>query len=837
MPSPLPSAAPASSIDARAIAEHTFGTHRRGFAPDEVRAYLQSLADQVQALQQYIAHLEQEAPVAPAQPAPAADPPALDAHTVTRLVGEETGRVLETAREAANEIRTKAEDNAARMVRDASEEANATRVGADEYAARLRREAEEEATATRANADLYATELRRATDAEVAERKAQLAEEDDEARRAAEARAAEVHAEADAYAERVRTEADEYAAAVRTAGDEAAQRIRAGAEVEAARIQEEAAAAAAVVREDAERLFSVRSDEADAEAARIRDDAIAERDSILGEVEGVVDQARADADQLIRQAEAVRARVLHDLARRRKQSKAHLEQLEAARSRLLAAYDLVRTTADEATRELTVVLPEARAAAGDALRRAQAEAEPTDAQLEAEVAAARDLDPHLGVGEIDHGDEPHVDDDLHAGELAAIHADADAEGSGELEGGPGGHGPVAFDEGPAVIGDNAMLRDADEAERHRGGLFGRRRRDRPGVEHGVILAPAEAAPAEDVAAPAAEGPVVAMAEAPAIDDLFARLRASQDTSEPAAAPDAPTETVAPELEAPAESDAPAHDAAVESDAPAASHDDGDVVPDQVKASTEAAAAAEASADEAVDSAESEEPPEPVVAWRMERDRALAAFEQRLGRKLKRTLADEESELLDRLRTGKGRPEPDAVLVDVSEGRAGYVDASLPLLREAAAEGDANVEAIGAGPSTTGRGTTDVRALAEELAADICEHLRPRVERIIADAADGDDPPDELELADHVRAAYREWRTQRLNDVVRHVLLAAFQLGLFDGVPDGAALHWVVDDSGTPCPECADNVLGGAVVRGEPFPTDHLHPPAHQGCRCFLFASP
>ena len=47
------------------------------------------------------------------------------------------------------------------------------------------------------------------------------------------------------------------------------------------------------------------------------------------------------------------------------------------------------------------------------------------------------------------------------------------------------------------------------------------------------------------------------------------------------------------------------------------------------------------------------------------------------------------------------------------------------------------------------------------------------------------------------------------------------------------LRWLVDNGGSPCPDAEDNSLAGLVVRGEPFPTGHCHPPAHPGCRCLL----
>jgi hypothetical protein len=47
------------------------------------------------------------------------------------------------------------------------------------------------------------------------------------------------------------------------------------------------------------------------------------------------------------------------------------------------------------------------------------------------------------------------------------------------------------------------------------------------------------------------------------------------------------------------------------------------------------------------------------------------------------------------------------------------------------------------------------------------------------------------------------------------------------------LIWTVDPSAPACPDCDDNVLGGAVDAGSEFPTGDTYAPAHPGCRCLL----
>ncbi|MGH9138944.1 MAG: hypothetical protein ACRD0G_18180, partial [Acidimicrobiales bacterium] len=130
-------------------------------------------------------------------------------------------------------------------------------------------------------------------------------------------------------------------------------------------------------------------------------------------------------------------------------------------------------------------------------------------------------------------------------------------------------------------------------------------------------------------------------------------------------------------------------------------------------------------------------------------------------------------------------------------------------------------------SGTAEASADVAAVAAELAAAVCDPLRGRLHAVLDGADDDADA-----AADGIRAAYREWRS-RLPDVGEHHAAAAYGLGVYDAAPDGARLRWLVDDGGSPCPDCDDNALAGAVVKGEPYPTGQVVPPAHAGCRCLL----
>jgi DivIVA domain-containing protein len=180
-----------SPLDATGIARRHFSTVRKGYDPTEVRAFLHELSEIVGRLQRGEAHQLDRAERAEARAQLAEQ---LDEHRLVELLGAETARVLEAAREASGDIRAKAEESAARMVRDAQADAHtileqAERDGADRQRAivseaeQLHRDAEAILERRRVEGQELADEIRRAAEAE---RERMLAE-GEQARAAAEA--------------------------------------------------------------------------------------------------------------------------------------------------------------------------------------------------------------------------------------------------------------------------------------------------------------------------------------------------------------------------------------------------------------------------------------------------------------------------------------------------------------------------------------------------------------------------------------------------------------------------------------------------------------------------
>jgi len=128
-----------------AVADANFGTARRGFEQQEVRDFLRMVAAELARLQERERFLERE--LRSAQPPAAADVPAIDEDTATRLLGEETARILTMARESGAHIKERAEEGAARLLRESTDEANRQRQEAEVEAARRRSDASADAEA------------------------------------------------------------------------------------------------------------------------------------------------------------------------------------------------------------------------------------------------------------------------------------------------------------------------------------------------------------------------------------------------------------------------------------------------------------------------------------------------------------------------------------------------------------------------------------------------------------------------------------------------------------------------------------------------------------------
>lgn len=627
-----------------------------------------------------------------------------------------------------------------------------------------------------------ADDLREARDREAALR-AQLESAEARAEAAAHPDEAQLTAALGEETARVLLAAREAAAEIRSKGEESVARLLREAQDDASRMKaeaetilsqrtKEAETAAALIREAAEAELAEVKTQAEAAVAELRATGEAAANEARLEVERIRADAAAQAEEVLETAKAqgrdmvdeailVRTRVLEDLSRRRKVALVQVERLQAGRDRLIESYDTVRRTLAEATEELQGSLVAAKREADAAARRVESEPEPTAAELEAEVDAAREAG--LPLVRNDAPDEP-FDEELPEGDMVPIDPSAEFEEVRVIETGADQiEQPVAVEdreELEEVVADVVVIEDVTVVD------------DAVVVDETVVLIDETEDDAPDVD----------------VDDLFARIRAAR-----------------------ADEVAKAHevlgDTQTEREANPVANPDLDV---EAPTPSDATAANDITPPPAT-------PDEQALLER--RDAATDAAEQKATRKLKRVLADEQNEVLDRLRRNAKAKITD-VLPAPDEHAARYADAALPALNEAAQAGASFYGGNGS--------ATSVEKLATQLGEALAHPLRERVSDSIRDAGGDDDA-----LADGVRAAYRDWKSHRIGMQTRDVVFAAFNLGLYDATAEGTTLRWLVDDGGSPCPDAEDNSLAGLVVKGEPYPTGHCHPPAHPGCRCLL----
>jgi len=574
----------------------------------------------------------------------------------------------------------------------------------------------------------------------------------------------------------------EHAARLLAGARDTALSITSEAREQAEAAQRDADLRFAGMAEEADGLLARRVAEADASAASIRQAAEAKADA---QIESATEQGR----DMVAEARAVRERMLGDLTRRRRVAQVQIEQLRAARERLVAAYEVVRRTVDEATAELDSSESEARLAAEAVARRAE---EPDGAEWPEPSPQPVPTRPAQAEGR-----------------PVSLVPEVAATGVADRRQPPVPAGPLlrAVEEKAPPAPERPRLRPQTVADAAAG------RMPAPASAPLPAAAPADVASASPPPAPfrlpeptstvpdkpvparrwpvpapvselaTSEVPVVAASDPPGtvapgdppgtVDELFARIRAdrrSVDFYEPLTGLSEP----APSPPLP---DAPSVDAVVSENALEG------------------------------------------------RDDLLDNLEAGLTRALKRVLGDEQNEVLDGLRrlgSSSGRE----VLPESAAQTASYRDAATPWLQQAARAGIGFVCDPGSGTDAEkAHPSLDSQAVA--LACELVEPLRERLTR----ALDGD-VDDPSVVAERLRATYRQWKIQQVEECARHHVVTAFNAGAFAATPDVATLQWLVDDDGH-CPDCDDNALAGPTTKGQPFPTGQLHPPAHPGCRCLL----
>ncbi|MGA1051215.1 MAG: DivIVA domain-containing protein [Ilumatobacteraceae bacterium] len=562
---------------------------------------------------------------------------------------------------------------------------------------------------------------------------------------------------------------------------ESAALIRSRAEESAARILGDA-------HDEANRLRQ----ETELETARRRNDAVAD-------AEAEVALAKQQGREMVNEARAYRERVLADLERRTSIARQQIEDLLGGRDRLLQAFERARLVAIDVTSSLqSVELPDetvnltpttgpvpmmVRVDRSTSERTAVA---PIDQSPDADSPA--EPDQAIDGGVVDEGADgpvatatvavlPVSDDDAATDEVATDDLATEEVATDDVATDEVATVDVVTDDVVTddlatgdVTTDDAATDDVATGPDPLGNVVSLfRGREVPQVDH---VAPA---PTADESS----------SEEDPLDGLFARLRSEIPDSDPAS----------------------------------------------VAAGTLSAAVDDVSVDDVPDPSRSDDDPADVVEGTPfeRRDETLVPLIVAAARKMKRVLADEQNLVLDSLRQRTPHLTTDQLLPGPDDHLASYSSALDEELAAAMVAGAAEVgfeddRALRARLAGAGAAESAIAVLRSALIAP----LRDRIERAVFDG-DGDNEA----ITQRVRSIYREWKTQHIDAEVDDVLRAAFCGGLATAVDPGTAMVWIVDPAAVACPECEDNSLSEPVPAGSTFPTGHVAPPTHPGCRCLV----
>ncbi|MBX3315193.1 MAG: DivIVA domain-containing protein [Actinobacteria bacterium] len=663
-------------------------------------------------------------------------------------------------------------EETARVLGDARKAATEIRTKAEDESKAVREAADAEAAEARASADQYAESVRTLADEGEARIRADAEAYAADLRTTAERETTEQRVDADAYATEVRDTADREVAEQRTAADLEVGNLTQQAESVLAERTAEAETAAAAIRAAAEEHDTTTRGAADEYAAATRATAEAE-------AERHVDDAREQGRAMVQEARDYRERVLADLADRRRAARDELERIGKTRDLLAVTLTDVVTQVERSHRALQDVAIDPGSVSDGGADRRFLDVDPSAVGLAvgevSDGSVADDESVDAGTDD-DLDDEPPVwSDDEPTDEASADDESVDAGTDDDAgDDGEGGGDPAAADLTDEDDIEALVDEPADSTV------------EEPEVEEGD----ADEVDADDGGIPEAAD----LTDDDDIDDLVAAT-ADETHAEPTEADGEPgTPPGIDDLFARIRAErASGADEAASADVPAegAEGEDAEVV--------------ERTDDEAVLD---------------RRDAVTDEIERQLARRLKRVLSDEQNEALHDLRSVKGTPTAEEVLPSEDDHRARYRAALLEDLRAAERAG---ASFYGDAPDRV----ADVDDIADELSGDLVRQVRTRLER----SFDGTDDPEEV--ADAIRALYREWKTQRIADAARHFVITAFSRGVAEAAPDGESFRWLVDHGGEAAPDCDDNALAGAVPKGEPFPTGDLVPPVHPGCRCVI----
>ena len=212
-----------------------------------------------------------------------------------------------------------------------------------------------------------------------------------------------------------------------------------------------------------------------------------------------------------------------------------------------------------------------------------------------------------------------------------------------------------------------------------------------------------------------------------------------------------------------------------------------------------------------------------------RDEVLEPIMVLITRKMKRVLADEENSMLTYLQGKKSVVALEKVLPAADEHLQMYVEAlSEDVISAAMAGAQSLSKSLKADLRKRVTRSAVMQVVSRTMDESTIRPLREKIQRAV-EQSNGDKD----EMSNLIRSVYREMKMQRVEQQVSDIARMAYSRGAYLVLDQGTQVCWMVDPNGPSCADAEDNSLAGSTDLGSEFPTGHVHPTAHAGCRCLI----
>jgi len=212
-----------------------------------------------------------------------------------------------------------------------------------------------------------------------------------------------------------------------------------------------------------------------------------------------------------------------------------------------------------------------------------------------------------------------------------------------------------------------------------------------------------------------------------------------------------------------------------------------------------------------------------------RDEVLEPILVLITRKMKRVLADEENSILTYLQGKKSVVALEKVLPVGDEHLQIYVEAlSEDVISAAMAGAQSLSKSLKADLRKRVTRSAVMQVVSRTIDESTIRPLREKIQRAV-EQSNGDKD----EMSNLIRSVYREMKMQRVEQQVSDIARMAYSRGAYLVLDQGTKVCWMVDPNGPSCADAEDNSLAGSTGLGSEFPTGHIHPTAHAGCRCLI----